>query len=312
MRTAGRSELGSAMLLSADEIAQYHARGFLPLPHISTHEEIAILRTTFEKLFAIRAGRHEGNHYDLVGHDGDEAHATLPSIINPVNYAPELRILAFRRNAFSIAKQLLGPQVTPAFEHAILKPARLGAATPWHQDEAYRVDPNFAYKQVSFWMPLNDVTIENGCMQYIPGSNAGPVLPHRSFNNDPIIHAIECIGNFSATEACACPLPAGGVVMHDGRTLHYTAPNRTERSRCAYILAFEIPPRLLRRSRDFYWNREKQTRNQIQRSNWRKHGGIAIEVIRKYRLGMLRSPARILFELQRGVRALLKLLANRR
>jgi hypothetical protein len=124
--------------LSEKQIALFHARGFLSLEQISSPAEIRILGPVFERLFQESAGRSEGNHYDLVGHDDDDVLPTLPSIINPVNYAPRLRNLAFRRNAFSIAQQLLGPSVTPAFEQAILKPARYGAATPWHQDEAYR------------------------------------------------------------------------------------------------------------------------------------------------------------------------------
>ncbi|MDB6042320.1 MAG: Deoxyhypusine synthase [Gammaproteobacteria bacterium] len=62
----------------------------------------------------------------------------------------------------------------------ILKPAHQGGATPWHQDEAYRVAPDFDYRQVSIWVPLQDATLENGCMMYIPGSHRSGVLPHRS------------------------------------------------------------------------------------------------------------------------------------
>jgi hypothetical protein len=297
--------------LSEKQIALFHARGFLSLEQISSPAEIRILGPVFERLFQESAGRSEGNHYDLVGHDDDDVLPTLPSIINPVNYAPRLRNLAFRRNAFSIAQQLLGPSVTPAFEQAILKPARYGAATPWHQDEAYRVDAGFEYNQVSFWMPLMDVDIQNGCMQYIPQSNLGPVLPHHWFQDDPKIHAIECVGVFDVLDAYACPLPAGGVVMHGGRTLHYSGPNPTEMPRYAYILAFETPPRRLPKTRDFHWNRERQLPNKLRRSEWRKRGGIAIEAIRKYHLGMLNSPARILFELRRSLRALAHLLRRR-
>ena len=60
------------------------------------------------------------------------------------------------------------------------EPAGRGGATPWHQDEAYRADPNFAYNQVSFWIPLQHATEQNGCMQFIPGSKKGDLLTHRS------------------------------------------------------------------------------------------------------------------------------------
>lgn len=38
--------------------------------------------------------------------------------------------------------------------------------------------------------------------------------------------------------AVACPLPAGGMTIHQPKTLHYTGPNRTNTPRRAYILFF--------------------------------------------------------------------------
>ena len=292
------------IVLTREQIVAFQDQGFLALPQISPPHEVEALGPLFSTLFAKKAGRGEGAHYDLVGPDDDHAAARLPSISNPVNFAPALRNLEYRRNAYAIARQLLGPQVTPAFEHAILKPPWEGAATPWHQDEAYRVDPTFDYKQISFWMPLAAANLDNGCMHYIPRSHRGPVLPHRSFMDDPRVHAIECVGDFSIEQAQACPLPAGGAVVHDGRTLHYAGPNRTAVPRCAYILAFELPPKALAEPRDFHWNRLRQPPNQRRRSAWRRRGGILIEALRKLRLGMLNSPQRILFEARRGLRAL--------
>jgi hypothetical protein len=298
------------MLLSAHDVGQFHARGFIQLPQISTPAEIRRLQPIFARLFAERAGREEGNQYDLLGYDEDGDDSTLSTIINPVNYARELRDLIFRRNALAIAQQLLGRGVTPSFEQCILKPPHQGAATPWHQDEAYRIDPGFAYKQLSIWMPLAEARADNGCMHFIPESNLGPVLQHHTYRDDPRIHAIECIGSFDPATAVVCPLPAGGATVHDGRTLHFAGPNVSNEPRFAYILAFEIPPVRLLEKRDFNWNRGKQTRNAIQRSFWRRRGGWAIEAVRKYRNG-LRSPARILFELKRSTRALLGRIRNR-
>lgn len=292
--------------LTPAQIAEFHERGFLCIPQISTPEEVALLRGVFDRLFAQKAGRSEGAQFDMVTHDEDDDQPqALPAIINPVNFAPELRDTIFRSNAAAIARQLLGPSVTASFEHAILKPPRYGAATPWHQDEATRVDANFDYEQLSIWMPLQEATLENGCMQYIPGTHSQDVLPHRSPKSDPKIHAIECAGGFDPAAAILCPLPAGGAVMHHGRTLHYAGPNNSDIPRRAYILAFEIPPKPSTRQRDFYWNRDKQTAGLDRKRRWRKQGGILVEFGRKLRGGLWRRPDRIVFEARRAIRALL-------
>lgn len=296
---------GASVLLTPEQMTGFHKKGFVTIPQISPPEEVALLRGIFDRLFCDKAGRKEGAQFDMVTHDQDDAMPLLPAIINPVHYAPELRDIQFRANALAIARQLLGPTVTPAFEQAILKPARHGAATPWHQDEATRVDPNFEYQQLSFWMPLQEATLANGCMQYIAGSHQGEILPHRSPQSDPKIHAIECAGGFEPDQAIPCPLPAGGVAIHHGKTLHYAGPNESDIPRRAYILAFELPPKPSAEKRDFYWNRDKQTANLARKRRWRWKGGILIELGRKVRMGVWRSPGRVVFETRRAWRALL-------
>ena len=292
--------------LTPGQIAEFHERGFLSIPCISPPEEVELLRRIFDRLFEQKAGRDEGAHFDMVTHDEDgDGKQALPSIINPVNFAPELRATIFRTNAAAIARQLLGPKVTASFEHAILKPPHYGAATPWHQDEATRVDANFEYEQISIWMPLQEATLQNGCMQYMAGTNKGDVLPHRSPKNDPKIHAIECAGGFDPAEAVPCPLPPGGATIHHGRTLHYAGPNSSDQPRRAYILAFEVPPRPSTRQRSFYWNHDKQTAGLERKRRWRKRGGIVVEFFRKVRGGLWRHPGRVLFEARRAIRALL-------
>jgi ectoine hydroxylase-related dioxygenase (phytanoyl-CoA dioxygenase family) len=293
------------MILPAATLAEFNERGFTCLPQISSPAELQELRAIFEQLFMKRAGRKEGMQYDILGHDEDQAEQSLPTIINPSNYAPALRHLQCRDNAAAIARQLLGPRATRAFEQVILKPPMVGGPTPWHQDEAYRVDPDFAYQQVSIWMPLRDATTGNGCMQFIPGSHRSGILPHSSPGGDRRIHAIECAEGFDSSTAVACPLPAGHATVHHGRTLHFAGPNRSPEARYAFILSFEIPPEPLRTARNFYWNAEKQAPNRTRRRQWRMRGGIVIEGLRKLRAGMWREPARLAFEARRAVRALL-------
>ncbi len=293
-------------ILTEDQIRLFHANGFLQLPVLSPPSEVAKLRDVFDRLFAQKAGRKEGFQYDLVGHDEDGKTQSLPQIINPVNYAPELKDTLFRANALAIARQLYGPECAPSFEHAILKPAEYGAPTPWHQDEAHRVDPNFEYRQLSIWMPLQEATEANGCMKFIPGSNLGPVLAHASPGNDTKVHALECIGDFDKESAVIVPLPAGGATVHAGRTIHGAGPNRTNIPRRAYILGFEVPPKLCEQKREFPWLEEKQTANSERRKNWRRKGGFLVEAMRKLRRGFLTNPKRLLFEVKRVVRAIFR------
>jgi ectoine hydroxylase-related dioxygenase (phytanoyl-CoA dioxygenase family) len=243
--------------LSEEQIAFYHHEGYLAIEAITTQEEVARLREIYDRLFAQRAGREEGNQFDLAGADEEDAEASLPQILLPVKYAPELANALCRANALAIAKQLLGPEAEYHGEHAILKPAFHGAETPWHQDEAYW-DPNLEYNELSVWIPLQEANLENGCMHFIPRSHQLEVMPHHSINHDPRIHGLE-IDAIDAVQAVACPLPPGGATFHGPRMLHYTPPNRSAIPRRAYILGFGTPAKKRATPRDFYWNRMKKT-----------------------------------------------------
>lgn len=302
----GRNLLGFE--LSAEQCARFVSDGFLAIDTpIVPQAEIDRIRTTLDRLFAARAGWDEGAQFDLVGSSDDRgAQQSLPQLLEPVSYASELRRLQYREIAASIARQLLGRDARPSFEHALLKPAHHGAATPWHQDEAYRVDPGFEYRQLSIWMPLQYATVENGCMQYIPNSHRnGNVLTHRAANGNRSVHAVECVGDFDPSQAVACPLPPGGIVIHHGLTLHYAGPNTTDQPRYAYVLGFELPPAKSRNSlqRVFPWNAERESANRQRRRAWLRRGGFAVFLMRKLRYGGL-SLRELRLQVQRTLRYL--------
>lgn len=257
------------VVLTPEQIAGYHRDGYLALPAITTPQEVAWLREIYDRLMAQRAGREQGNQFDLAGTDAEGAEATLPQILNPSAYAPELKEGLYRVNALAIARQLLGPTAEPRGEHAIFKPARTGAETPWHQDEAYW-DPTLAYESLSIWIPLQEATLENGCLQFVPGSQRTQVLSHHSINDDPRIHGLEVADVVDTAGAVACPIPAGGATIHHNRILHYAGPNTSDIPRRAYILMFGQPPRPQTETRAFPWNTRKETARQ-QRAEQARH-----------------------------------------
>ena len=288
--------------LSDAQIASFNENGFLALDAITTPAELAMLKNVFDRLVRCQAGVDEGAQYDLIG-EREAADARLLQIMNPANYAAELRDTIFRAKALAIARQLLGNGAAPFFEHAICKPPHRGSATPWHQDEAYRSDPNFEYREVSIWMPLQDVTLQNGCMQFLQGSHRGELQPHRPLNNDPSVHQLECCAEIDARSAVPCPIAAGGCTIHTGRTLHYAGPNYSGSSRWAYIIAFDLPPRRRSAMREFPWNDERRPTNVLRRRTWLRRGGAFTHIWRTLRR-MPKDPQRVYYWVRRALREL--------
>jgi len=250
--------------LSPSQIAFFRSNGFLSLPVLTTPEEVAMMRDAYDDIFNRKAGREVGDQFDLAGTDEEGKEAALPQILNPEKYAPQLWDTLARANALKIVRQLWGPDVEAQGSHAIFKPAKHGATTPWHQDEAYW-GPDWEYRSMSVWVPLQDVDEENGCMQFIPGSNKQEILPHQPIGNDPRVHGLELApdAEIDLLHAVVCPLEAGGATFHPTRTLHFTAANESDRPRRALIMIFGAPP--TKRSelglppRAFPWEEMKKT-----------------------------------------------------
>jgi hypothetical protein len=163
---------------------------------------------------------------------------------------PELETTATFQRCRELAAVLLRRSVEYRFDHAIYKPAFNGRATAWHQDEAYTLDPTLV--TAHFWVPVQDVTVEMGCMQFIPGSHRERVRPHQRLERLRHAHALETT-DVDATQAIACPLRAGDLTVHFPRTLHYTGPNLTAIPRLAWSVEFGprrgLPFRLLAKAR---------------------------------------------------------------
>ncbi|HEY2401080.1 MAG TPA: phytanoyl-CoA dioxygenase family protein, partial [Steroidobacteraceae bacterium] len=149
------------------------------------------------------------------------------------------------RRCRDIASMLLGTPVGYQFDHAIFKPPMNQTATAWHQDEAYSHEA-IPLRSVHFWIPLQPVTIENGCMWFVPGSNQNGLLPHhvasRRFSGPlsettSVTLATKIVDE---SKAVACPLPLGGATVHHPLTLPL---NRSQPDQC---LAQGLDPALRR------------------------------------------------------------------
>ena len=290
-------------VLSPASLRQYADSGFVVIPQLCSARDMDEIRAILVRFFKRRVGRDEGQQFDMLGLDVDAGAAVQPQIIKPSAFAPELLRTEYFRQLARAARQLLGQDAQFSFDHSILKPAHSAAATPWHQDEAHHNHEYLRYRQVSFWMPLQDTPVEGGCMRYIPGSDRGPLLPHHWLNDDPRVHALECRAEFvDESLAVARPVTAGSCIAHDGRTLHSAWPNVSAVDRFTYIVAFTALPVIARHERAVTLG-SSDTANMRRRTRWLKRGGFLVYATRRLRQGLRSSPGALWLKVRLLVRA---------
>lgn len=131
-----------------------------------------------------------------------------------------------------VVEQILGPDLKMFRNALLLKPPEVGSAKGWHQDPPYwRIEP---MALCSCWFPLDDATLENGCMVVLPGGHRRGPLPHVRVTDDYVIDE-ECI---AASHGVAVPMRAGSGLFFHSLLPHYTAPNHSQRRRRAMALSY--------------------------------------------------------------------------
>jgi hypothetical protein len=221
------------------ELAYFRASGFVALERITGDEEVAWLRGVYARILADEAAF----RLRYSGEIPTGAVGEITQIFAPELQCPELLQTGYIRNAQRLAASLLGiadDAVSYGGVMLIYKPAGAGLEAPFHQDEAYWEFPGERLSHsVSCWMPLDEVTVESGCMQFVPGSHALEVMRHR---RKAATEPLELDEPYDTSGAVACPLPPGGATFHHCRTVHGTGPNVSERPRRALTTIFHGPP----------------------------------------------------------------------
>jgi len=145
-------------------------------------------------------------------------------------------------DAFSRTPQLAAVARDVGFEDPaiiqsmyIFKPPHIGGEVVCHQDSTYiYTEPESC---VGFWFALEDATVENSCMYFIPGGHKMP-LKKRNYRNSEgaLVNEVLDESPFPEHLKVAAEAPAGTLVIFHGRTPHLSGPNRSDKSRHAYTL----------------------------------------------------------------------------
>jgi len=117
----------------------------------------------------------------------------------------------------------------------IFKPPRIGGEVVCHQDSTYiYTEPESC---IGFWFALEDATVDNGCMYFIPGGHKMN-LKQRNYRVSENELTTEVLDPEPWPEHLKLPAEAstGTLVIFDGRAPHMSAPNASSFSRHAYTL----------------------------------------------------------------------------
>lgn len=117
------------------------------------------------------------------------------------------------------------------------KPAQLGGVNFWHQDAPYWGTITPKDQQITAWIALDDVDVDNGCMSMVPGSHKWGVAI-KTIVASPDFSALPAEYEGHEVAVVRCPVRAGYVHFHHSLTWHGSHANTSGRPRRAIALHF--------------------------------------------------------------------------
>ncbi len=232
----------AAVKFGHQEHTQFMEEGYVRLGHLLSNKELAALQQRIDDIM-LGVIPYENMRFQLdsttgvyreappesVGHKG----ATL-QYRKIMDLEQDPLFLSYMQHPLlrDIARRYIGEEVSIYRAMFMNKPANQGTILPWHQDVGigWGLDRN---PIVTVWTALDNATVENGCMQIVPGIHKHGVLNERHFATDTEIekHRIE-------ENAINLEVEEGEVVLLNNLLLHRSGVNQTGKPRRAFSAAY--------------------------------------------------------------------------
>ncbi len=229
-------------MLTDEQVGTFRRDGVLTVPNAVTPDELAALRADMDR-WVEESRAHNGLYGETIdgrprfdvqpGHSKDRP--ALRRVSAPTEVSAAHREVMANSAMVDMVADLIGPDVR--LHHTKVNTKLPGAATEvqWHQD--FPFTPHSNADLMTALLMVDEVTVENGPLEVVPGSHNGPI---HSLWHDGVFTGAVCPDAVAAMRdaAVSCTGPAGSVCLMHTRLAHASAPNRSDRSRTLFICVY--------------------------------------------------------------------------
>ena len=253
-------------MLTAQQLKDYQQNGYLVFPEFFPAEQMDALKQRAEDIveqfdasqqkhiFTTKDHEKTRDQYFLTSEDQvrcffeEDAFSEQGELvqdkalcINKIGHALHTKEPLFHRfshqsSIAGIARELglKQPQIHQSMY--IFKQPRIGGDVRWHQDATYFFSDPISV--TTFWLAIEDATIENGCLWAQPGGHRSPLRERFVRGEDDCTELQKLDTQPWPAKQDTVPLEVkkGSLVVFHGLLPHGSEPNRSDRSRHAYTL----------------------------------------------------------------------------
>ena len=193
-----------------------------------------------KELLEIMDVSHPGHHllYEFHSNESTDPDKVLFHALGHWRMTPGFHDVLWNPAFVIPASQLLGERAVRFWHDQLFcKPAKHGGVVAWHQDYSYwtRTRP---MQHLTAWTGLDDATIENGCLHYIPGSHKWGFLDKPVLTGE--MEGLKAFLDEKQQEMLKNSVPIemkkGYVTFHHPLLVHGSFENRSAVPRRAFVI----------------------------------------------------------------------------
>jgi len=222
--------------LTNEQLDFFESEGYLPNIKLLDEDQIEVLQ---RELVEIMDPTHPAHHlyYEFASNESTDPSKVVFHALGAWRITHGYHDILWNPAFVMAASQLFGDTAVRFWHDQLFyKPPFNGGVVAWHQDYSYwtRTGP---IQHLTCWFGLDDVTEENGCLHYIPGSHRWGLL------QKPVLTgAMNGLFDYlnpeqqAAFKPIACPLKAGEAVFHHPLMVHGSFENKSPRPRRGVVI----------------------------------------------------------------------------
>ncbi len=221
--------------LTYEQMAAYRENGFVFHPEFLSPEEVVDLKTAVlqavesmgrKKVAGGGRDMEEGDtHYDKVFTQRLNLWR-INSTVKRTMLNPELGRLLCR---------LTGAKGMRVWHDQALIKEPFGNPTAWHLDNPYW--SFYSRDSISIWIALEDATLGNGCMWFVPGTHKLATFENVGIGQN-MGDLFKLYPKMAGIDSIPVPMKAGDCSFHNGLTAHGAGANMTRGRRIAMTCAY--------------------------------------------------------------------------
>ena len=219
------------------QIAEYAAQGFAVIRGLLDAVMLERWRQAIDSAIEVHLRQGNTHHNQRNDRVDDYYKNVFVQCVNLWKSSKQVKALVLDAHLGCLAASLAGTSGVRLYhDHAMVK-------QPWANPTNFHVDnpmdPFYSHQAIMLWIALDDATVQNGCLYFLPGTHKSSRFDvGGNLGQAGIGGLLSQYPEWEGIEPRAAEMKAGDGVFISGMVAHGAGPNVTTRPRRAFALLY--------------------------------------------------------------------------